>query len=300
MKKRLFIIGYILSIVWFFCSGCASQGSTHAVGYFEAEEVTVSAEATGRLLEFALQEGQQVTAGVSVGAVDSTQLYLNKLQLQKNVKSVVSNRPDVNVQLAALEAQLAHQRAEKIRVEQLVAARAVPSKQLDDINSAVAQLERQLEAQKKTLQGSVGSIDAQSSAIDIQIALVEDQLSKCRLCAPVSGTVLATYVSAGEFAVAGKPMYKVARLEEMTLRAYVTSDYLASLQIGLSVRVTAVFGGDNRREYEGTVAWIADKSEFTPKNIPTDEERSDMVYAVKIRVKNDGYIKIGTFGEVAF
>ena len=281
-------------------SSCASRKDFDAVGYFEAKEITVSAEVTGRITSFHIAEGDTLNPGESVGSIDTTQYYLNKMLLEKNVKSVSSNRPNVSVQTAALQSQLDNLKKEKVRIEKLVNAKAAPSKQLDDINASIASLQSQMRAQKLTLSNNAQSIDAQSSALDIQKALVEDQLTKCRLLAPVGGTVLATYVEPGEFATVGKPLYKVADLSDMTLRAYATSDQLADLKVGQTVKVKAVFGDKNIREYEGRISNIASKSEFTPKNIPTNNERADMVYALKILVPNDGFIKIGTYAEVLF
>ncbi|MCQ2051049.1 MAG: HlyD family efflux transporter periplasmic adaptor subunit [Bacteroidaceae bacterium] len=282
-----------------FTVSCNDNGAGTASGFFEAEEVTVSSEADGRLLKFNISQGDVINVGQSVGAVDSTALFLNRLQLIKSGQSVQSNRPDVELQIKALEAQLAYQESEQQRIRRLVEASAVPAKQLDDIKASINMLKHQINAQKSVLEGSVGSIDAQSSAIDIQIALLDDRISKCRLTAPVGGTVLTTYVHQGEFTSTGRPLYKVANLDEMSLRAYITSDQLAGIRLGQAVAVKAVFGHE-QRDYTGKVTWISSKSEFTPKNIPTDSERADMVYAIKIAVQNDGFIKIGTFGQVKF
>lgn len=297
MKKNIATIA-MLSLAAAAATSCGSEKRFDAAGYFEATEITVSSEATGRILAFDISDGDKITAGETVGAIDSTQLYLNRLLLDKKAESVVSNRPDIPIQTSVLDAQLKTLRAEKARVEKLVKAKAVPTKQLDDINASISQLESQMDAQKSTLQNSAKSIDAQSSAIDIQIALIDDQIAKCRLSAPVGGTVLATYAEVGEFAVAGRPLYKIADLDNMTLRAYVSSAQLARLAIGREVEVEAQFGDNNNRAYKGVVTTISSESEFTPKNIPTDKERADMVYAIKIRVKNDGYIKIGTYAVV--
>jgi HlyD family secretion protein len=269
-----------------------------ATGSFEATEVTVSAEAAGRILSFGVTEGMTVTAHEWLGAVDSVQLHLSRLQLLQSASSVRSNRPDVKKQIATLQEQIAKQQTERARVENLLAAGAATQKQLDDIRSAIAVLQRQIAAQQSALQNSISSLDAQSSAIEIQIAQVEDRLAKCIIRSPVTGTVLAKYAEAGELAATGKPLFKVADLQRMFLRAYVTSAQLADMKIGQEVRVFADFGGDHRREYAGVVAWIADKSEFTPKNIQTRTDRENLVYAIKVTVVNDGFIKIGMYGEL--
>ncbi len=280
-------------------SACGNkQHDFDATGSFEATEVIVSSEAVGRILSFNIVEGKEVTAGETLGVIDSLQLYLSKLQLMKNISSVESNKPNVSTQVAAIREQLVKQKTERTRVENLLKSDAATQKQLDDINSAIIVLERQLEAQLSTLNNSVSSLNAQSSALEIQIAQIEDRLSKCIIQSPISGTILTKYTEAGELAVAGKPLFKVADMKRIFLRAYFTSGQLADIKLGQSVKVFADFGGDNRREYKGTITWISDKSEFTPKSIQTKKDRENLVYAVKITVENDGYLKIGMYGEV--
>ena len=280
---------------------CGNGGDTFdATGSFEADEVIVSGEATGRILSFDLTEGQQVTAHTPLGAIDSVQLYLSRLQLRQNVASVKSNRPDVNTQIATLQEQIARQKAEQERVLKLLQAGAATQKQADDLAAAIAVLERQLNAQRSTLRNSVESVDAQSSALEIQIAQLDDRLRKCVITSPVDGVILARYTAAGELCVSGKPLFRVADMKRLYLRAYLTSVQLADLKLGQQVRVFADFGGDRRREYSGTVSWISDKSEFTPKSIQTRDERANLVYAVRVLVENDGFIKIGMYGEMKF
>ncbi|MCI1784561.1 MAG: efflux RND transporter periplasmic adaptor subunit [Bacteroidales bacterium] len=281
-------------------AACTGKQPYDAEGTFEADEVTVSAEASGRILSLDLEEGDSVKAWEQIGAIDSVQLYLSKMQLLKSCSSVSISRPDISKQAAALRDRIDKQNTEKARVERLLESGAATRKQLDDINSSIKVLQSQLSAQLSALHNSAASIDAQSSAMEIQVAQVDDKLSKCRICSPVSGTVLSKYVLAGELAIAGHPLFKVADLSNMYLRAYVTSSRLVSLKLGQKVKVTAMFGGNNDRHYDGIISWISQEGEFTPKNIRTDNERADMVYAVKIAVKNDGYIKIGTFGQVTF
>lgn len=271
-----------------------------ATGTFESTEVTVSSEVIGKILNLEFEEGDTVNAFSKLGTIDSTQLYLNKLQLQKNASSIRSNRPAVSTQIAAIRDQIAKQVTERKRVENLLSAKAATQKQLDDINSAIAILESQLSAQLSTLNNSVSSLDAQSSAVDIQVAQIDDKLIKCNITTPISGTILNKYVETGELANIGQPLFKVADMTNIFLRAYVTSDQLSKLKLGQSVKVFADFGGDNRKEYNGHITWISDKSEFTPKSIQTKDERANLVYAIKIAVKNDGVIKLGMYGEVKF
>lgn len=288
----------ILAVSCLFLSCGNRQHDFDATGTFEATEVTVSAEASGRIMSFDVDEGQEIAADVRIGVIDTVQLYLTKLQLMQNMSSVQHNRPDIGKQIAATQAQIAKQKTERTRVENLLKAGAATQKQLDDIVSAIAVLERQLAALQSSLQKNVSSMDAQSSAIEIQIAQVEDQLSKCTIASPVTGTILAKYAEAGELAVVGKPLFKVADTKRLFLRAYLTLAQLNEVKLGQKVQVFADFGGDNRREYPGTVTWISEKSEFTPKSIQTKDDRENLVYAIKVAIENDGYVKIGMYGEM--
>jgi HlyD family secretion protein len=277
-----------------------NQNKFDATGTFEATEVIVSSEAAGKILSFDVLEGEEVNKGATLGAIDSVQLYLSKLQLLKNKYSVLSNRPSISTQVAALKEQIVKQQLERNRVESLLKANATTQKQLDDVNSGLVVLENQLSAMQSTLQNNVSSIEAQSSAIDIQVAQIEDKLSKCVIKSPISGVVLAKYMEAGELSVVGKPLMKVADMKHLFLKAYITSGQLINLKLGQKVKVMADFGGDKRRTYEGTLSYISAKSEFTPKSIQTKDDRENLVYAVKIAVENDGYIKLGMYGEAIF
>lgn len=295
MKRLLIFLAIAIM-----ATSCHKEVKFDAAGTFEATEVTVSSEVNGRILSFNVEEGQNITAGQSVGAIDSMQFYLTKLQLQKNGKAVSSNRPDITSQIAALQVQLQTAKAEKVRIQKLLKANAANAKQLDDVNASIVLLEKQIDAQTKALQNSVNSIDAQSSAVDVQIALVNDNLKKCRLSAPTSGTILNKYVEQGEFAVIGKPLYRLADLHTMYLRAYATSAQVAKMKVGQKVKVVAEFGDNHNKTYMGVITFISADSEFTPKSIPTDDERADLVYEFKVRVNNDGFLKIGTYGIVQF
>jgi len=282
-------------------SACGNkEGKYDATGTYEATEVIVSSEASGKLMEFNVTEGQLLEQDTQVGYVDTVQLYLKKLQLQANTTAVKSRRQDVNKQIAALKQQIATQEREKKRWENLVKSNAANQKQVDDINAQIAFLQKQLAAQTSTLMNSNASVTGESSALEIQIAQLEDQLQKCHISSPIKGTVLSKYAEQGELAVPGKALFKVADVENLFLRAYVTSDQLSKIKIGQKVKVFADYGAENVKEYPGTVSWISSKSEFTPKGIQTKDERANLVYAIKIAVKNSGDIKIGMYGEVSF
>ena len=294
IMKRIFICCTLPLLA----AACGRNGDFDATGTFEATEVVVSAEAAGRILRFDAEEGDRLEAGRQVGAIDTVQLYLQKLQLERQRASVVSNRPDIAKQVASLREQIAKQQTERRRVENLLRDGAATTKQLDDIDAQIKVLDGQLEAQLSTLRNNAASIDENSSSIELQIARIEDQLAKCRIASPVAGTVLAKYSEAGELASVGRPLMKVADLDRIYLRAYFTSDQLAALKLGQEVTVTADFGGDSRIDYPGRIVWIASESEFTPKTIQTRDSRANLVYAVKIAVENDGRLKIGLYGEV--
>ncbi len=282
-------------------SACGNEkGKYDATGTFEATEVIVSSEASGKLLDFNVTEGDQLQQGKEVGYVDTVQLYLKKLQLQANTTTVRSRRQDIGKQIAAIKQQIVTQEREKRRWENLVKSNAGNQKQLDDINSQIAYLQKQLIAQTSTLENNNAGVNGESSSLDIQIAQLNDQLSKCHIISPINGTVLSKYAEKGELATPGKALFKVADIENMFLRAYITSDQLSQIKIGQKVKVFADYGGENVKEFPGTVTWISNKSEFTPKGILTKNERANLVYAVKVAVKNSGEIKIGMYGEVSF
>ncbi len=280
-------------------NSCGPSGmSSDAAGTFEAEEITVSSEATGKIEWLDLAEGQRLQAGQAVGQIDTVQLYLQKLQLEESIISLEGSMPDIDRQTSAMRSRLKQQLREKDRIERLLEDDATTPKDLEDILSAIEVLEGQIEAQESGLGNTIASLEGQIASARNRILQIEDQLSKCRIASPVDGTVLARYAHAGELAVSGKPLFRVADTRTMTLRAYFCLWQLKDVRIGQRVKVIADFGGDNTREYEGTVNWISDKSEFSPKSIQTKDERENLVYAVKISVVNDGYLKIGMYGEV--
>ncbi|UBD76952.1 HlyD family efflux transporter periplasmic adaptor subunit [Parabacteroides goldsteinii] len=276
------------------------DGDFDATGTFEATEILVSSEANGKIMELNIEEGDRLDAGALIGYVDSTQLYLKKMQLSAGLRSVDIRKPDIRKQIAALEQQIATARTEQQRMENLVKAKAGNQKQVDDIVNNIKYLQKQLDAQYSTLNKTTGGADAEAEGILFQIMQLDDQLQKSRIVNPQAGTVLVKYAEPGEVTAAGKPLYKIADTDLLYLRAYITSDQLSTLKQGQTVRVFADYGENDRREYPGTITWISDKSEFTPKGIQTKDERANLVYAIKIAVKNDGYLKIGQYGETVF
>ena len=274
----------IFSIAFIVITACSSNESDFdATGTFESTEIIVSSEANGKIMELNLQEGDRLEAGAVLGYVDSTQLYLRKKQLEAGLRSVDIRKPDIRKQIASLEQQIAVARSEQQRMENLVKAKAGNQKQVDDIVNNIKVLQKQLDAQYSTLHKTTGGADAEAESIVYQIMQLDDQLQKSRIVT-----------------AAGKPLYKIADTDLLYLRAYPTAEQLTKLKLGGGVRVFADFGEKEQREYPGTITWISEKSEFTPKGIQTKDERANLVYAVKIAVKNDGYLKIGQYGEVIF
>jgi len=235
---------------------------------------------------------------LEVGLIDTTQTWLKIQQLDATKKVYQSQKPDMERQIAATRQQLAKARLDEQRYRELVADGAAPSKMLDDAASQVKVLQRQLDAQISAFNTQISTLNSQITSTDVQKDQLFDQLSKCHVVTPTKGTVLEKYVERGEFVSTGKPLFKIADTENMHLRAYVTSAQLQHIKLGQQVKVFADYGDNQRKEYEGTISWISSRSEFTPKTILTDDERADLVYAVKVAVKNDGFIKIGMYGEV--
>ena len=277
---------------------CTKEAEFDAQGTFEATEVVVSSEATGRILNFDIEEGMAIVANQAVGTIDSLQLHLQRKQLVAQQSALLASRPDVKKQVAALREQIAKQKTELRRVDNMLRDGAATQKQKDDIKAQIKILEGQLEAQLSTLDKNTSTINGNSVVLEAQIAALDDRISKCRIISPVGGTVLVKYAEAGELASAGKPLMKIADLKNIYLRAYFTSNQLANVKLGDEVKVVADFGGTERYDYTGRVAWISSESEFTPKTIQTKDSRANLVYAVKIAVENDGRLKIGLAGEV--
>ncbi len=308
------ILSYFgLATVSFVLAACGNKEKEYdATGTFEATEVTVSAKATGELKTFDISEGQTVEQGAVVGSIDAYQLQqtceqleAQKRQLGATRSATDSRRLDLEKQLSSINQQIANAQRERQRFTELVADGAVPKKQLDDINYQIKVLERQREATRDQIRSNNASLAEQSKGIGAQIdglnaqqRQIADQIANAQVKAPIAGTVLEKYVERGEFVAIGKPLFKMADVQNMYLRAYVTSNQLKDLKIGQKVTVFADYGDKQKKTYEGTIAWISSRSEFTPKTILTDDERADLVYAVKVAIKNDGFVKIGMYGEV--
>ena len=293
--KKIMTIAMVLAVL----VGCKQKVKEFdATGVFEATEITVSAEQSGQLMRFDINEGDEVAEECEVGLIDTMQIWLKIVQADATKAVYQSQKPDMEKQIAATRQQLAKARQEQQRYSELVSDGAAPQKMLDDATNQVKVLQKQLDAQISSLSTSTNALNKQMAATDVQVSQLQDQLQKCHITTPTKGVVLEKYVERGEFVSPGKPLFKMADTEKMYLRAYITSLQLQNVKVGQAVKVFADYGKGERHEYEGKVSWISSRSEFTPKTILTDDERADLVYAVKIAVKNDGYIKIGMYGNV--
>ena len=292
MRKIVYITAILLA------ASCSKQSEFDAQGTFEATEIVISSEANGKILNFDIDEGKHIDVGTAICTIDSTQLHLQRKQLTAQQAALLYSRPDIDKQASSLRNQISTQRKELNRIENLLKDGAATQKQYDDIDAQIKILESQLEATLSTLNKNSTSISNNSIALDAQIDALSDLIAKCKVTSPVKGSVLVKYAEAGELSSAGKPLVKIADLDNIYLRAYFTSTQLANLKLGDEVTVVADFGGDERHNYKGCITWISSESEFTPKTIQTKDSRANLVYAVKIAVKNDGRLKIGLHGEV--
>jgi HlyD family secretion protein len=287
---------------------------TDASGVFESDEVIVSAEQNGKLLSFPIQEGDSLAKSAIVGQIDMSNTIIQKQQVEATIQALkektTNPRPQTELvqrQLAVEESQLEQQQREKIRTENLLRADAATQKQLDDLNAAIDQLQKQIDVSKQQIALDNSNIATQNRTIfseqaplEMSAAQIQDNINKGKIVNPIKGTVLTKYALQGEMTTTGKALYKIANLDTLILRAYVTGSQLTQVKLGQTVKVYADQGSDQYREYPGEVYWISDKSEFTPKTIQTRDERANLVYAVRIHVKNDGYVKLGMYGEVKF
>ena len=309
MKSLVFLMIVLI------LSSCNNKNKiSDATGTFEAEEVIVSSEIAGKLLSFNLEEGDRLTPNAVVGTIDAESLELQKDQVEASIVALQEKTMDVRPQVAVLQGQLSVQETqlntlmtEKRRTENLVRADAAPGKQLDDINNAIAALQRQMDVTIKEITAQRSNIGTHNSSVLSEkqpllktVAQLNERISKANIVNPVAGTVLTKYAEAGEMTAAGKALYKIADLSYLDLRAYITGGQFSKVKLGQPVKVLIDKGDKDYIEYTGTITWISGKAEFTPKTIQTKEERANLVYAMKVRVKNDGYLKIGMYGEAKF
>lgn len=297
----------------FMAMSCSNQGIVpDASGTFEADEVIVSAELNGKILSLDVEEGDMLARDSVVGRIDAVDVSLQKDQVMASINALSQRTTDlaphlklIQDQLLVQQSQVAHLQKEKTRIENLLKQDAATGKQLDDIgaqlDAAVKQeavIRQQISAQKSSLATQNRSVLSEAEPLRKRAEQLDEQLARSYIVNPVSGTALAKYAQAGEITAAGKALYKIADLSILTLRAYVSGSQLSQIKLGQPVTVLTDAGEREYKKYAGTISWISDKAEFTPKTIQTKEERSNLVYAIKVRVKNDGYLKIGMYGEI--
>lgn len=283
------------------CLSCGEKDPAFdATGTFEADETIISAEVSGTIEQLHIQEGSQVQQGTLLGWIDSMQSHLRKKQLLAQIDAVLSKRPQIATQLASYRVQLETAERELRRIEKLYSAEAATKKQLDDAVAQVAIMRRQLEAHRSSLAISANGLTSETLPLRAQVEQIEEQIRSSRIVNPLTGIVLQQYAHVHELVTPGKPLYKIADLSRLELRSYVTGDQLSRIRLNQDVTVLADNGADGYRQYPGVITWIASKAEFTPKTIQTRQERADLVYAIKVRVKNDGLLKIGMYGAVQF
>ena len=312
MKIRIFLYVGILSALMTGCN--LNKQASDASGTFEVDEVIVSSEVPGKILSLNIQEGSILTKDSIVGIIDSVPLQLQKAQVEATMSSLQEKTLDVKPQVKLLQDQIQVQRAqlnnanfEKARVERLIKADAATTKQLDDINIQIDVIQKQITVNEQQIKVQENATGTQNSSVLSEykplrrsVAVIEDQLKRANITNPINGTVLTKYAMAGEVTAAGKALYKIGDLSVITLRAYITGTQLSEIKLNQQVKVLVDSSNNKYRDYTGTIIWISDKAEFTPKTIQTKDERANLVYAIKIHVKNDGLLKIGMYGEVKF
>jgi HlyD family secretion protein len=307
---RILLLTITAAVLFFACK--QNENKFDASGTFEATEVIVSSELSGKILSLSVNEGDTVSANKIVGTVDAEGITLQKEQVEASISTLNDKTADVGPQVQLLQNQLAVQQSqlnnlllEKKRIENLISKDAATGKQLDDMNAQIDVVRKQMNVtqqqiavQRSNVSTQNRSILSENKPLQKRVAQLNDQIKRSSIVNPINGTVLTKYAEAGELTSTGKALYKIADLSIMKLRAYLTGDQLSQVKLGQQVKVMVDDGKNKYRELAGTITWISDKAEFTPKTIQTKEERANLVYAMKINVKNDGYLKIGMYGEV--
>lgn len=287
----------VLSVL--ICS-CKTAEKSDAYGNFEADEIIVSSEGNGKLMRFSIDEGSHVEQGTEVGYIDTVQLNLKRNQLCASIEALRAKMPDKAAQIDVIKERLQTAQFEQRRLEKLVASQSATQKQLDDMVASVALIERELLQLRSSLSIQERTLLAEAKPLEAQIAQIDDQIAKSIVVNPIKGTVLTTFVHESELMSQGKPLYKIADVDNIILKAYIGEEQLPEIKLADTVRVFIDIQNGGYKEYSGSVEWVSDKAEFTPKVIQTKDERINLVYAFKVRVKNDGAIKIGMPGEVRF
>jgi HlyD family secretion protein len=290
---------WILVTALFVVSCGASDDTPDAYGNFEADDVLISAESNGKITFFNIEEGDRLKAGQLVAITDTLQLHLKKAQLEASIRAIQNKTQDVQAQIDVLEEQKKTIQREVRRVEALVKEEAATQKQLDDLQGELEIVEKRINATRTQLETNNSGLLSEIEPLNVQIAQIEDQIDKCKIINPVNGTVLGKYAEPGEITTFGRPLYKIADLDKITLRAYVSETQLAAIKIGQEM-VVRIDDGEHYKTEKGKLTWISDEAEFTPKEIQTKEARVNLVYAIKVVLPNDGAFKIGMPGEIVW
>ncbi len=289
MKLKIIIIGIVFTLF-----SCKKQSErADAYGNFEATETTISAEANGKLVQFNVDEGQTLKKGDLVAVIDTIPLHLKKAQLLASKTVVYSKSKTITSQVKVLKAQLQSAYRNKTRIENLISENAGTQKQLDDINDRITVIKEQISAAKSQDKPVLKGVNP----INAQIEVIDEQIQKAILKNPTNGTILTKYAEVNEITSFGRPLYKIADLATMDFKGYISEKQLANIKIGDTVTIK-IDKADGQKDYQGKVSWIASEAEFTPKIIQTKEERVNLVYAIKVKVKNDGAIKVGMPAEM--
>ena len=291
---------YLLGIIVVVLTGCNNGEKSDAYGNFEATSITVSAKGSGELITFSVEEGQQLEANQAVGLIDTTQLHLEKLRLLAQMEALDLKLQEAAPEVAVMVKDRSNLIRERDRTERLLKEKAATQQQLDDFNGKIDVINQRIEATRRTINIANRGILAERKPLEAQIALVEKQLRDYRINNPISGTVLTKFAEPNELVNQGSPLYKVANLDEMKLKAYTSATLLQNVKLNDKVTVLIDKGEEDYEELSGTISWIASDAEFTPKTIETKEERVNLVYAIEVKVRNDGTLKIGMPGEVVF
>lgn len=297
--KRYIFMAATAAIAASVCCGCGGRDADFdACGQIDAVKVTVSAESGGKLVSLTVDEGDRLTRGEITGVVDSVQTFLQREELLRRREGALTRLTDIPVQMKPLEEQLANNEMDLERFKALLESNAGTRKQVEDMEAQIAIMKGKIAAQKQSYENGNAGIRNEIGTYDVQISKASDQLAKCRVVAPVSGTVLTKYAEEGEMVNVGQPLYQIADLADVFVRAYLSTSQLAGVKLGDKVTVIPDDGTDSPAHYEGTVTWISSDAEFTPKNIQTRDERADLVYAVKVAVRNDGALRLGMYAYV--
>jgi len=295
MKKITFTL-----LLALFLLSCSSNEKSDAYGNFEATAVTISAKGNGELLKFNIEEGQILNANSFVGAIDTLQLHLEKLKTQASIEALDSKLQEAAPEVAILIKDRSNLIRERDRTERLFKEKAATAQQLDDYNGKIDLINQQISSTKRNVGVANRGVLSERKPLQAQIALINKQLNDQIITNPISGTVLTKFAEQNEFVNQGSPLYKIANLDVLTLKAYTSATLLQEVKFNDTVTVKVDDGKDGYKTYSGGISWIASEAEFTPKTIETKEERVNLVYAIEVKVKNDGTLKIGMPGEVEF